>query len=151
MPFVSNGQPWRHWFRRRHHHHLRPVLVFGNGRFALELEPQERLEMAEALFVGQTDTLSIQFLDTSGQPMATPPTPDSPPTWTDTTAATETVAPAADGMSCGQTAVAPGTDTVNLTVTVAGVAYTAQLDVTVSAQPQVLGSVAIVSGPPQGV
>jgi hypothetical protein len=98
------------------------------------------------------ETLGIEYLDQNGKPMATAPTPDVAPAWTDTTPATETLAVSADGLTAELTPVAEGTDTVNLSVTVAGQVFTAQVDVTV--EGQVLTSVAItangavVSDPP---
>ena len=99
--------------------------------------------MAVTLAVGHTLNMSLTFLDQNGNPMLTTPTPDAAPTWSDTTAATETLAPAASGLTCVGTPIAPGTDTVTVTLAVGGVAFTANLDVTVTAAPQVLTSVAI--------
>lgn len=99
--------------------------------------------MAVTLSVGHTLNMSIQFLDQNGNPMLTPPTPDSPPSWSDTTSATETLAPAANGLSCVGTPIAAGSDVVNLSVVVGGQTFSATLDVTVDAAPQVLTSVAI--------
>ena len=87
---------------------------------------------------------AIAFFDQNLQPMLTTPTPDSPPTWTNTTPASETLAVAADGETATATAVAAGTDAVNTNVIVGGNTFTATIAVTVSAQPQVLTSVQIV-------
>ncbi len=106
--------------------------------------------MALTLEVGQTNALSITVLDTNGQPI-TNPTFDTPPAWTNTTPATETLATAADDLTSTLTAAAVGTDVVNLSVTIGGATFTASLDVTVTAVPQVPASVEIVTGPPQGV
>ena len=100
--------------------------------------------MAVTLAVGHTLNMALAFLDQNGNPMLTTPTPDATPAWTDTTAATETLAPAASGLTCVGTPIAPGTDTVTLTLAVAGVSFSANLDVTVTAAPQVLTRVAIV-------
>ena len=75
--------------------------------------------------------------------MLTAPTPDAAPVWSNTTAATETLAPSADGLTCVGTPVAPGTDTVSVAVVVAGATFSATLAVEVDAAPQVLGSVVI--------
>lgn len=88
--------------------------------------------------------LAIAFLDQHGNPMSTAPTPDSPPTWTNTTPADETLSVAADGLTCQATAVAAGTDEIDLTVVVGGKSFAASLAVTVAAEPQVLTSVEIV-------
>lgn len=92
-------------------------------------------------------SLAIAFLDQNGQPMATTPKPDSPPAWSNTTPASETLAASADGLTCTDTAVAAGTDTVNLSVVVGGKTFSASLNVTVSPAPQVLTSVEIVPAP----
>lgn len=92
--------------------------------------------------VGHTIAMSIAFLDQNGNPMLAPTVPDAPPTWTNTTPATETIVPAADGLSCVATAVAAGSDTVNLSATIGGKAFTASLSVTVDVV-QVLSSIAI--------
>ena len=100
--------------------------------------------MATNFTVGSTLSLSIAYLDQHGQPMTTAPTPDSAPAWSNTTPATETLAPAADGLTCVATGDAPGSDTVDLTVVVGGATFTATLAVEVEAAPQVLTSVEIV-------
>ena len=87
--------------------------------------------------------LAIGFLDQHGNPMTVAPTPDSPPTWTNTVPADETLVASADGLTCAATAVAAGADEIDVSVTVGGVAFKAALAVTVVAQPQVLTSVEI--------
>ena len=106
--------------------------------------------MATTDTVGQTLPLSLVYLDQNGAPMATPPTPDSPPSWSDTTPATETLTVAPDGMTATALAVAAGTDTVGVTVVVGGKTFSASLAVTVTPAPQVLTSVEIVAGAPTG-
>jgi len=93
--------------------------------------------------VGHQLALSILFLDQRGNPMLTAPTPDAAPSWSNSTPATETLAAAADGLSAVATTVAPGTDTVSLSVVVGGVTFSATLGVEVDAEPQVLTSVGI--------
>jgi len=131
-----------HWY---HHPHLRVFLSVNN--YLYELNPNKRIHIMEQLTVGHTDTMSIQYLDTTGNPMLTTVTPDSPPTWTDTPATppVDTFVVSADGTSAVLTATAAGTDSINLSVTVAGKVYTATQSVTISAAPQVLGSVTIVN------
>src|SRR5271154_4010124 len=75
-----------------------------------------RTIMSTTVNLGHTISMSIAFLDQNGNPMLTTPTPDSPPVWTNTTPATETVAAAANGLTAVATPVAVGTDTVNLAV-----------------------------------
>ena len=99
--------------------------------------------MATTLSVGHVLDMALDFLDQSGNPMLTTPTPDAVPTWKGATPATETLAVSANGLTCVGTPLAVGTDTVTVALTVAGIAFTAVLDVTVTAAPQVLTSVAI--------
>ena len=99
--------------------------------------------MAVTLSLGHTLDMSIEYLDQHGNPMLTTPVPDAAPSWSNTTPATETLAPSGDGLTCVGTPVAVGADTVNLSLMVAGVAFAALLDVTVTAEAQVLTSVAI--------
>lgn len=106
--------------------------------------------MATTDTVGQTLPLSIQYLDQHGQPMQTVPTPDAPPSWSNTTPATETLTVAADGLTATALAVAAGTDTINLSLAVGGQTFTASLAVTVAAQPQVLTSIEVVASAPTG-
>lgn len=105
--------------------------------------------MALTMQVGQTDNLTLAFLDQNGKPMANNPTVDSPPSWSNTSGTAESVGPASDGLSAVLTALAEGTDTVNMTLSVDGKSFSASLDVTVEAAPQVLTSVEIVAGTPQ--
>jgi hypothetical protein len=100
--------------------------------------------MSATLKVGQTLTESIAYFDTTGAPMATPPTPDSPPVWTQSTPATETLTASADGLSFSGPALAVGTDSVSVTVVAGGQTFTASSAITVVTAPQVLGSVQIV-------
>ena len=100
--------------------------------------------MSVTLAVGHTLGLSLAFLDQNGNPMLVDPVPDAAPVWTNTTAATETIAVDASGLTATGTPVAPGTDTVSVNLSVGGVTFVANLDVTVTAAPQVLTSVEIV-------
>lgn len=100
--------------------------------------------MTTTLSVGHTLNMSLQFLDQNGNPMLPAPAPDSPPVWSDTTSATETIVASASGLTCVGTPLAPGSDTVSVSTIVDGVTFTATLDVDVTAQAQVLTSVVIV-------
>ena len=93
--------------------------------------------------VGHQIACSISYLDQNGNPMLTTPTPDSPPVWANTTPATETIVPSADGLTCQATTVAVGTDVISVTDIVAGVSFSATLAVNVTAVPQVLTNIAI--------
>jgi len=93
--------------------------------------------------VGHKVTMNLVFLDQNGNPMLTTVTPDAVPTWTDTTPATGTLTAGADGLSATELAIAAGTDVVNVSVTVGGVAFAASLGITSTAVPQVLTSIQI--------
>jgi hypothetical protein len=140
-----------------HHHHGRLALVvettrrrhghYKRHRRAHILEPGRTIHMADTVTVGHQIAFSIEYVDTAGNPMLTAVTPDSPPTWTDapSAAGVDTFTASADGTTAVLVATAAGSDTVGLSVTVAGVTYTASDLVTISAAPQVLGGVEIVS------
>ena len=93
--------------------------------------------------IGHVVALSIIYLDQSGNPMLVTPTPDSDPVWTDSPDPAGCVTFASVGQTATDTAVAAGTDTVGVTVTVGGVAFTASLGVIVSPAAQVLTSIQI--------
>ena len=95
------------------------------------------------LSIGHSAALNIVYLDQNGNPMLVTPTPDSPPAWTNSAPAVDTPAVGPGGLTATDTAVAAGTDTVNLSVVVGGKSFAASLGVTVSPAPQVLTSVAI--------
>ena len=94
--------------------------------------------------VGHTVVNTIAYLDQNGNPMVTAPTPDSPPVWTGSDGAVESLSISADGATATATALAAGTNVLTLTLTVAGKTYTATATDTVTAAPQVLTSVKIV-------
>lgn len=106
--------------------------------------------MASSMNVGQTVPMSIEFLDQNGQPMAVTPTPDAAPAWAQTTPATDTLSAAPNGLSATAVGLAAGSDTIHLNLTVAGVAFSATLDLTVNAvaPSQTLTSIGIVAGTP---
>jgi hypothetical protein len=104
--------------------------------------------MAIILNVGQPETLTIAYLDQNGQPMATTPTPDAPPTWSNANPAVDALTVAADGNSATDTGLSGGTDTINLNLSVGGVAFSASAAVTVTPPAQVLSSIEIVAGTP---
>ncbi len=134
---------WRRhhcWHRRRH---IRVFLVV-NGYF-YELNQHKGTHLMEQLTGGHTYTMTIVYLDASGNPMLAPVVPDSPPTWTNTptTPPVDTLTVSADGGTAVLAATAAGSDTINLSVTVGGKTFTATESVTISAAPQVLTSVSI--------
>ena len=93
--------------------------------------------------LGHNINLSIVSLDADGNPMLTTPTPDSPPVWSNTTPATETLAVAADGLTAVATSVAVGTDSISVTDIVGGQTFSARIIVNVGAKPQTLTSIQI--------
>lgn len=133
-----------HVRRRQRPSFLLLVITTNAAEFGVELEPFERAQMSTAVNVGHTVGLKIAFLDTNGNPMLTPVTPDTPPVWSNSSPAVGSLAAAGDGLSATESAIAPGTDVVSLSVTVGGKSFSATLAIDVSAAPQVLGSVQIV-------
>lgn len=104
--------------------------------------------MATSMNVGQKLPITIQFLDQNGNPMAPTPVPDAPPTWTNSNNTVGTLVVASDALSAEEDALTAGATTVGMTLAVAGVSFTASLDVTVAAAAQVLTSVVLVPGTP---
>lgn len=147
---------YKNWNWHKHHrshrhprsrHHARVVLVVlvdGVEVLFAVIAPGRKERLMTTVTVGHSIALAIAFLDANGNPMLTTPTPDSPPVWSNTTPATETLVAAADGLSAVATSVAPGTDAISLTVPVGGASFAASLSVEVDAAPQVLTSVQIV-------
>ncbi len=106
--------------------------------------------MAYTLDVGKTENLSIAYLDASGNPMVPVPTPDAPPSWSQSTPASETLTAAADGNTATAVGLAAGTDTIDVDLMVGGIAFKATIDATINAvapPAQVLTSIAIVATP----
>ena len=94
---------------------------------------------------GHTVELILVFLDANGNPMLTTPTPDAPPAWTDAPSGSgvDTLTVAPDSLSAAMAALAPGTDTVSVALSVGGVQFSASIGITVSPAPQVLTSIEI--------
>jgi hypothetical protein len=135
-----------HLFRHGYRGH---VVLFVNN-VGIILNPagrgatsRERAHLMVTVTVGHKINCSIGFLDTNGNPMITPPVPDAVPTWTNTTPATETLVASGDGLTAVATALAAGSDEIDLALAVGGVAFKALVAVTVQAAPQTLGSVTI--------
>lgn len=96
--------------------------------------------------VGHQINCTIEFLDQNGNPMVTTPTPDAAPAWVlgpPATPPVDSLTVATNGLTATDTALAPGTDTITVNLSVGGVAFTASVPVDVSAAPQVLTSIAI--------
>ena len=95
--------------------------------------------------VGHQVQASIRWLDQNGNDMATTPTPDSPPSWTDVESpiGDMTLVVAADSMSAVETAVAAGTDVLTLALVVGGVSFSNTLPITITGAQQTLTSVDI--------
>lgn len=104
--------------------------------------------MATTDIVGQTLPLSLAFLDQHGQPMTVQPSVDSPPQWSNSNPAAETLSVAGDGLSATAVAIAPGVDTITVSVSVGGQSFQATLDVSVTEAGQKLTNVQIVPGTP---
>jgi len=96
--------------------------------------------------IGHVDNMSLEYLDTDGNPMLVTPVPDAPPTWVDNSATpgAATLVVAASGLTATETAVAAGTSTGTMTFTVGGVAFTDTWTLTITAAVQQLGAVKIV-------
>jgi hypothetical protein len=121
----------------------RPNIVrLSIDNVSIELIPHMEIKMSVTLSVGHTLQMAIAFLDQAGNPMLTTPTPDTAPTWSNTTSATETLVD--NGLTCVGTPVAAGSDTVSVNLAVGGVSFSATLRVTVQAATQVLTSIAII-------
>jgi len=99
--------------------------------------------MTVKVVVGKTIALEVVYQDQNGNPMLSPVAPDAAPAWSNANPAGATLAAAADGLTCVATTVAPGVDTVGLSLNVGGQAFSASLAVEVDAPPQVLSSIAI--------
>lgn len=117
------------------------------GNVSVQLIANGVLKMSVTVTVGHTVEFSINYLDQNGNPMVTTPTPDSAPTWTEssTDGSIETFTVSGDGLTAEGTAVAAGTDTVTATVVVGGTSFSASVDVVVSEAPQVLTSIEVVA------
>jgi hypothetical protein len=135
-------------YQQRHRQHFKNVrlTVRINKRHhaSIILEPNRRIRMTNVTVnVGHSVTMTLTYLDQNGNPMLTPPTPDSPPSWSDTTPATGTLTEQPGNLEAIETAVAPGNDVVSVSVVVGGQTFSASLGITVQAAPQVLTSVEI--------
>jgi hypothetical protein len=127
----------------RPRHHVRVGLMINGEIF--ELHPNRRICIMEnfPLNVGHTLDLVIVFLDTNGNPMLTQPTLDAPAMWTDgpSGSGVDTLTVAPDTLSAAMAALGPGTDTVSVSLSVGGKAFSATAGATITNAPQILGSI----------
>jgi len=130
-------------FRNRSHRRFFVFLIIDGIGIMLH-ENEENFAMT-TLSIGHTLGLTIQVLDQFGNVMLSPVTYDAAPTWSNSTPATETLAPAADGQSAVATPVAVGDDVISLALSIDGKPLTATLAVTVTPVVQVPTSIAIVA------
>lgn len=139
-------KPMKNWvmsfFRRR----PRVLFVVSHGRqieYAF-LTHKRKIKMNPVtVSIGHVVNCALIYLDQSGNPMLTTPTPDFAPVWSNTTPATATLVASGDGLTAVETAVAAGSDTVNVSATVGGAIFTASVGVTVSGSAQTLTSITI--------
>lgn len=128
----GGGDYW--WHRTKPHWHTE----------VYKLNPHGEVKIMTDVVVGHQIVNTIVYLDQNGQPMLTTPKPDAPPTWSNLAAPTiDTMSVSADGSTDTVTAVGAGVDSLTVSVVVSGVTYTAVEQISVSAAPQVLTSVAI--------
>jgi len=101
--------------------------------FAVQLKPNEVVQMAQTLHVDQIDTITLQAVDALGNVVAF--TPDSPPVWTDSAPTVVAQAPSADGLSDVLTPanMVGQSSTIGATVLIGGVSFGVQDTVTVVA------------------
>ena len=129
---------------RPHHHHHHVMVLLTVNETSILLTPNKETVLMTDITLGHGIDLAIAFLDASGNPMVNPPIPDAPPSWTQTTPATESLAVDPGGMTAHCKSIAVGSDSLALSVVVGGATFTANLAVNVAAPAQVLTSVAIV-------
>jgi hypothetical protein len=138
------------WLRNRHHHlhhrrhHHRHVILFVNG-VGVVLDEQKENKLMLELTLGHGIAATLTVLDADLNPMLKPVAFASPPVWTQTTPATDTMIVSADGLSDNGTTVAVGTDSWTVTATLPGqtTPVTASLAITVDAKEQVPTSIRI--------
>jgi hypothetical protein len=96
--------------------------------------------------VGHVVNMQIAYLDQNGQPMATTPTPDSPPSWSNSNTAVGSIVAAAGGLTATEAITGAGSDTASVSLSVGGVAFVATLPISATAvtpPAQVLTSIQI--------
>jgi hypothetical protein len=135
-----------YWFWRSHSLGL-VVRVDHKLVKVFSFTPGKRTYIMQNVTVGHEVDMAIAYLDQAGNPMLTAPTPDAPPVWASAPSApgVDALTVAADGMTAVAKALAAGQDTISVDVKVGGKDFTATLQLSVNAAPQVLTSVAIAS------
>src|SRR5690242_2032862 len=95
--------------------------------------------------VGQTDTITLQAIDTNGNPITL--VPDAPPTWTNSDPTKASSAVATDHMSNVVTALAAGSTDIGVSLTVNSVPFSAtSTETVVAVTPPPTGLHAVFSG-----
>lgn len=89
---------------------------------------------AQTLPVGHVINCALVVKDSLGAVIASPPAFDAPPVWSNTAPTVDSLVAAATGLTAVDTALAAGSDTVTVTGSFSGVAMTATMPVTVTAQ-----------------
>ncbi len=126
------------------------MAIIINGDLAVELIPKGTVHMAATQDVGQTTSFSIAYFDQNGQPMAATPTPDAPPSWSQSDPAVDTLTASADGNTATALGIAAGSETIEVDLAVGGQSFKATIDMVVNAvvPTQILASIGIVASPP---
>lgn len=136
------------WLRHRHHHlrhhHGRPhhVVLFVNGVGTI-LNPGQEAKLMLTESLGHSIAFTVTVLDANGNPMLTPVAFDSPPAWTQSTPATESLVVAPDGASAQASSLAVGTDSISVSAVVGGKTFAASIAVEVDPVPQVASAIRI--------
>jgi hypothetical protein len=91
--------------------------------------------------VGQTATMTLSGLDQYGQPFTL--SPDSAPTWTNTTPADATLTAAPSGLTATDLAIAAGSDAVTATMIEGGKSFAVTQSFTINQAAPVLASIVI--------
>jgi len=107
------------------------------------LNPAQKEKVMITETIGHSIHFVITVLDQSGNPFLSQPAFDSPPVWSQTTPATESLVVAADGASADSVSAAVGTDSISVTAIVGGVTFSASVAVEVDAVPQIASAIRI--------
>jgi hypothetical protein len=143
-----NWNPWN-WHRRpkkRYRVYLEVSVKHGSKwqRKFYRLTSNQKVHIMTDVVVGHQIINTIVYLDQNGAPMLVNPVPDVAPVWGNLAAPTiDTMSISADGSTDTVSAVGAGVDTLSVSVVVGGNVFTAVEQISISAAPQVLSSVAI--------
>lgn len=122
------------WCRRHRHPHPHiHVWLQINHNVAVLLNPHRETFVMSQLHVDQTVTLSLIAVDSAGTQV--PFKPDAPPVWTNSDESVATSAVSPDGLTdtLTPTDAVGGVTTVNVSVLIGGVPFSATVDETVVA------------------